>query len=157
MIELSLRNRQTDRPINLPMLRRLIRSLLSEEFNAPDAQLCVHLVSPDEMAVVNQQYLNHEGSTDVITFDHAENAPDNEIYGELFISVADAVKQGREFDATWQSELVRYVVHGILHLRGYDDIDPADRKTMKKEENRIMGGLEARRDLTPLEKRPELD
>ncbi len=157
MIELSLRNRQTDRPVNLPMLRRLIRSLLRDEFNAPVAQLCVHLVSPDEMAALNEQYLNHEGSTDVITFDHAEDDSSEEIYGELFISVADAVKQGREFAATWQSELVRYVVHGILHLRGYDDIDPADRKTMKKEENRIMSELEARRDLTALEKRPRLD
>ncbi len=101
--------------------------------------------------------MNHEGSTDVITFDHAEDDSSEEIYGELFISVADAVKQGREFAATWQSELVRYVVHGILHLCGYDDIDPADRKTMKKEENRIMSELEARRDLTALEKRPRLD
>jgi probable rRNA maturation factor len=135
------------------MLRRLIKSLLRDEFDAPDAQLCVHLVSPDEMAVVNQQYLNHEGSTDVITFDHAEDAASDQVYGELFISVADAVKQGREFDATWQSELVRYVAHGILHLRGYDDIDPDDRKLMKKEENRIMNELEARRDLARLEKR----
>jgi probable rRNA maturation factor len=156
MIELSLRNRQTDRAINLPMLRRLIRSLLDNEFNAPNAQLGVHLVSPREMAEINQHFLNHEGSTDVITFDHAEDEASDDIYGELFISVADAVRQGREFDATWQSELIRYVVHGILHLRGYDDIDSADRRLMKKEENRIMQELEARRDLAALEKRDKL-
>ncbi len=156
MIELSLRNRQTDRPLNLPVLRRLIQSLLATEFEAPDAQLCVHLVGAQEMARVNRHYLNHEGSTDVITFDHTDDSDSDAIYGELFISVADAVKQGREFGASWQSELIRYVIHGILHLRGHDDIDPADRRLMKKEENRILREVEARRDLARLEKRDNL-
>ena len=156
MIELSLRNRQRDRQIDLPRLRRLIRSLLRRDFESDEAQLCVHLVGAGEMARVNQQYLNHEGSTDVITFDHSEAGGGDEIHGELFISVADAVKQGREFDASWQSELARYVIHGLLHLRGYDDIDPSDRKTMKKEENRLLKHVAARRDLLKLEKKVNL-
>lgn len=156
MIEFSLRNRQRDRLINLPALRRLIRSLLADVFHAEAAQLCVHLVGAEEMARVNRHYLNHEGSTDVITFDHSDGGPDGEIFGELFISIADAVKQGREFEEPWQSELARYVIHGLLHLRGYDDLEPADRKTMKKEENRLLRHVAARRDLLKLEKKDSL-
>lgn len=156
MIELSLRNRQRDRSINLPMLRRLIRSLLVDDFKSEEAQLCVHLVGAEEMARVNRQYLNHEGSTDVITFDHSEEGSAEEIHGELFISIADAVKQGREFGVSWQFELARYAIHGLLHLRGHDDIDPADRKTMKREENRLLNQLAARRDLLKLGKKASL-
>lgn len=156
MIELSLRNRQRDRPINLPRLRRLIRSLLVVDFRSSEAQLCVHLVGAEEMTRVNRQYLNHVGSTDVITFDHSENSSGEEIHGEVFVSIADAVKQGREFGTSWQSELARYVIHGLLHLRGYDDVDPADRKTMKKEENRLLKQVSARGDLLKLEKKASL-
>jgi len=150
-MEISLRNRQRDRGINMPFLRSLIRSVLQREFEDPHAQLGVHLVSPKEMAEVNQHFLNHEGSTDVITFDHSEGDSDG-VYGELFISVSDAVKQGAEYDASWQSEVARYLIHGILHLKGYDDIEPTDRKTMKREENRILESVSARHDLARLER-----
>ena len=50
----------------------------------------------------------------------------------------DAIAQAREFRTSWQSELARYVIHGVLHLRGYDDIRAADRRKMKREENRLL-------------------
>ncbi|NBV24789.1 MAG: rRNA maturation RNase YbeY, partial [Proteobacteria bacterium] len=71
--------------------------------------------------------------------------------GEAFISVADAVKQAREFRTSWQSEVVRYVVHALLHLRGYDDLVPAKRRVMKREENRIMRKLSSTFDFNQLE------
>jgi probable rRNA maturation factor len=46
--------------------------------------------------------------------------------------------QARQFRTSWQSELVRYIIHGVLHLRGFDDIRPADRRKMKREENRLL-------------------
>lgn len=91
------------------------------------------------MARVNQEFLQHEGSTDVITFDHGSS--NQRLHGEIFISVPDAVKQAREFRATWQSELVRYIIHGLLHLRGHDDLQPAQRRVMKREENRLLRRL----------------
>jgi probable rRNA maturation factor len=56
----------------------------------------------------------------------------------LFICLDDAVKQAREFRTTWQEELARYVIHGLLHLRGFDDLEPAARRVMKREENRLL-------------------
>ena len=88
------------------------------------------------MARVNWDFLRHEGSTDVITFDHG-STPER-LHGELFISVADAVAQAAEFGTTWPEELARYVIHGLLHLRGHDDLEPAKRRVMKREENRLV-------------------
>ena len=61
--------------------------------------------------------------------------------GELFICLDDAVKQAREFHTTWQSELTRYVIHGLLHLCGHDDLKPPARHRMKREENRILEAI----------------
>ena len=133
---LAFRNRQRTRALNIPLLRRITRHLLHEELGVTEYELCFHFVEPTEMADANWQFLQHEGSTDVITFDHSElGAP---LHGEIFISVADAVKQAREFKTTWPSELARYVIHGLLHLRGHDDLEPAKRRVMKREENRLL-------------------
>ena len=145
---LAFRNRQRTRALNLPLLRRITRHLLQEEFKIADGELCFHFVEPQEMARVNWQFLQHKGSTDVITFDYgaadefkvqsSEPPPAAALHGELFISVADAVKQAREFKTTWQSELTRYLIHGLLHLRGHDDLQPTKRQAMKREENRLL-------------------
>ena len=152
---LAFRNRQRTRALNLPLLRRVTRHLLQEEFKVASYELCFHFVEPEEMAEVNWQFLQHDGSTDVITFDYgaadefkvqsskfkvqsSEPTPVAALHGEIFISVADAVKQAREFRTTWQSELARYLIHGLLHLRGYDDLQPAQRRVMKREENRLL-------------------
>jgi probable rRNA maturation factor len=98
------------------------------------------------MARVNRQFLQHEGSTDVITFDHlgwefGVRISELQVHGELFICVDDAVAQAGEFRTTWQLEVVRYVVHGVLHLLGHDDLKPALRRKMKREENRLVRRL----------------
>jgi len=153
---LQLRNRQRDRRLNLPFLRRILRHVLAEQLRVPAAELCFHFVSPEEMARVNWQFLQHEGSTDVITFDYGERSAVSGqrsagLCGEAFICVNDAVKQAREFGTSWQSEVVRYAVHALLHLRGYDDLQPAKRRVMKREENRLMRELAAAFDLSQLE------
>ena len=135
---LVFKNRQRVRRVDTPLLRRITRWLLAESLGVPEYELCVHLVGASEMARVNEAFLQHEGSTDVITFDHSESARPHALHGELFICLDDAVKQAKEFNTTWQSELTRYLIHGLLHLRGHDDQTPADRRVMKKEENRLL-------------------
>jgi rRNA maturation RNase YbeY len=91
------------------------------------------------MTRLNETFLRHDGSTDVITFDYAQ-ADDNgsRLSGEIFVCVEEAVLQGRRFRTGWESELVRYVVHGLLHLRGFDDHRAAARRRMKQQENRLL-------------------
>ncbi len=150
--ELIIRNRQHTRRVDVPLLRRITHHLLQKELKLTSYQLGAHLVGTTEMAELNQNFLGHEGSTDVITFDHSDTA-DGSLNGELFISVADAVAQARDFGTTWQSELTRYIVHGVLHLRGFDDLAPAPRRLMKREENRLVEALAAQFPLSKILKR----
>ena len=135
-------NRQRVKKINSRLLKQVIGELFSE-LKIADAELGIHLVGAKEMAQVNWSFLQHEGSTDVITFDHAEkrkaeSGKRKQLHGELFICVDDAIAQAKEFKTNWQSEVVRYVVHGVLHLLGYDDLKPHQRRVMKREENRLV-------------------
>ena len=76
------------------------------------------------------------------------------MHGEIFISVPDAVQQAREFRTTWTEELVRYLIHGLLHLRGYDDLQPALRRVMKREEQRVLRLVAAQFDLREIGRVP---
>jgi probable rRNA maturation factor len=151
MRELQLRNRQRDRAIDTEFLREIARALLEDELALSRYELGIHFVSTKKMAEINWEFLQHEGSTDVITFDYregyGEGAAQLDLAGEIYISVADARKQAKEFSTTWQDELVRYMAHGMLHLRGFDDLEPAKRRIMKREENRLVRRLAARFDL----------
>lgn len=135
---LALRNRQRVRAVDTPLLRRIVRWALEERFEATDYELGIHLVTAEEMAAINESFLGHEGSTDVITFDHRDGKKTGPLHGELFISLDDAVAQAREFGTTWQGELIRYLLHGLLHLHGFDDRTAADRRKMKREEDRLV-------------------
>ena len=81
---------------------------------------------------VNIKYLSHDYFTDIITFDYCEG---NTLSGDLFISV-DSVKENSIFYNTeFQTELNRVIVHGILHLAGYDDHSDEDIKIMRTKED----------------------
>lgn len=139
---LCLRNRQRARKVDLPLLRRIARAGLALVGPGRPFALCLHLVPAPEMAQVNERYLQHIGPTDVITFNHDETtaatAPGSPLRGEIFICVEVAVAQAKEFKTTPADELVRYVVHGLLHLCGYDDVPSIDRARMKVEEERAL-------------------
>jgi probable rRNA maturation factor len=137
---LTLLNRQRTRPVNLRLLRRILEAfLLSPRNAAPGAyDLALCLVAAPEMIHLNETHLRHKGSTDVITFDYADPVQPDFLHGEIFVCVDEALIQARRFRTTWQSELVRYAVHGILHLRGYDDQTARARSKMKKLENQSM-------------------
>jgi probable rRNA maturation factor len=147
-MNLVIANRQRRKKINSRRLREITEALL-EELKITDAELGINLVGAREMTLVNETFLQHAGATDVITFDHTEKrkvkgGKQKQIHGELFICVDVAVAQAKEFKTEWQSEVVRYVVHGVLHLLGYDDMKPALRREMKREENRLVRRLERR-------------
>lgn len=81
---------------------------------------------------VNMKYLQHDYFTDIITFDYCE---ENVLSGDLFISV-DSVRENAEFYGTeFDEELHRVIVHGVLHLIGYDDHTPEDIAQMRDKEN----------------------
>ncbi|MBQ5985550.1 MAG: rRNA maturation RNase YbeY [Bacteroidales bacterium] len=81
---------------------------------------------------VNMKYLQHDYFTDIITFDYCEG---DTVFGDLFISV-DSVRENAAFYGTeFKDELNRVIVHGVLHLIGYDDHSEEDIKEMRAKEN----------------------
>jgi probable rRNA maturation factor len=140
---LAIVNRQRTVSLNARLLRSIAKTLLTDLLNLEIFDLSLIIVRAPEMAQINQTFLQHEGSTDVITFNYATGTGNTQratrnLCGELFICIDDAIAQAREFRTTWQSELTRYVIHGVLHLCGYDDIRATDRRKMKREENRLL-------------------
>jgi len=133
-------------------LRRLVRSLLEDCLDHQDYQLGVHFIGATEMARLNETFLGHAGSTDVITFDYQEHADKGQLYGEIFISIDDALIYASRFRAHWQSEVTRYLVHSVLHLKGFDDTTPAARRAMKRRENRLLKQLSAGFDLAKMDR-----
>jgi probable rRNA maturation factor len=140
---LIIKNHQRRQRIDSRLLRRMTLTLLESLLNRNEFHLAIHIVNAPRMTVINETFLQHEGSTDVITFDYNDPAFPT-LSGELFICLDEAVIQAARFHTSWQSELARYVVHGILHLCGHDDHDPVKRRAMKRQEGQLLKKLDAR-------------
>lgn len=160
MSRLHLRNRQRVVPLNGRFLRTLAGAALAQREFAPHswAALSIHLVGDRRMRTLNARHLNHPGLTDVITLDYGPlptlgPQPDARC-GDIFISVPEALRQARAFRTSWQAEVVRYLIHGLLHLVGYDDTTPPARRRMKRAENRLLRRLAARFDFARLADQP---
>ena len=157
-MNIVIANRQRTRHINARYLKTVTLGLFAE-LNIPDGELGINLVGAREMTLVNETFLKHAGSTDVITFDHKDGAPRNNstgLHGELFICVDEAILQARRYRTRWQSEIVRYVVHGVLHLMGHDDLRADRRRKMKREENRLVRRLSRKFSLAQTSSRSRL-
>jgi len=133
-----VRNRQRARPLNTKFLRDIVRALLVEELFRDRFEIGISIIGEAEMTRMNEAYLRHKGSTDVITFDYTDATRPKLLAGEVFVCLNEALAQAPRFRVTWPNEVVRYIVHGILHLSGFDDKTATARRKMKREENRLM-------------------
>lgn len=118
-----------------PQVHSIISSL-KKELKFSISFLQINFVSSQQIKEINEEYLNHEGSTDIITFNYSSKTFN--LDGECYICVPVAQENAKRFDVTIQNELLRLIIHGILHLLGYDDIKESDRKVMKAEEDRFV-------------------
>jgi len=101
------------------------------------ARVDVVLVDDKEMKKLNRRFLNHNTTTDVITFP-LEKDP---LYGEIYISLDTARRQAVEYGVGVINELSRLAVHGTLHLVGYDDSTEEEAQTMHRLEDRYITSL----------------
>lgn len=111
-----------------------------------DWDLDVRFVGDREMARANAEFVGHEGTTDVITFSYFDD-PDSLFPGEaaveLIICMDAAGREGStRDDSDYSREMVLYLVHGLLHSAGEDDLSPAPRRRMRRREAEVLAGLE---------------
>ena len=108
---------------------------VSEEEGRRPGQISVIFCSDPYLLEINRKYLGHDYYTDIITFDYSEG---DTISGDLFISV-DTVRSNAEYySADFKDELDRVIVHGVLHLIGYDDHTDEQSAEMRAKENHYL-------------------
>ena len=91
--------------------------------------------SDEKILEVNKEYLQHDYYTDIITFDYCE---DNVISGDIFISLDTVKSNSEQFNTSYNDELHRTIIHGILHLCGINDKGEGEREIMEAEENKAL-------------------
>ncbi len=104
------------------------------------AEVSVAVVDDPTIARLNEQHLGHEGPTDVITFDFGDDEEDS-VEGEIVLSVDTARREAEGRGHPVASEVALYVVHGTLHLLGYDDQLASDAREMHEREDAILTSL----------------
>lgn len=120
---------------------------------SPDQGIEISFVGDRLMAEVNMDALGHKGTTDVITFAYLEDGellPD-EVAVELLICVDFAWREGlARAKSSYARELALYIVHGLLHSAGEDDLDAVSRRRMRRRERAVMGRLESEFDFATI-------
>jgi probable rRNA maturation factor len=134
---INVRNRQRKIPVNVATLQifagKALRQCLQLRKRKPTDldklhEVFVWLISDPRMASLHRKFMHQTGPTDVLTFQH----------GEIFISVETARRNARAFGSSLTGELRLYVVHGLLHLQGFDDRTQPGARKMKRVQQRIL-------------------
>lgn len=124
-------------PLDAEVLVRLLATMIAAEGYQP-GEVSIVLTDHATVRALNRTYLNHDYDTDVISFSLAPLAPDIPLEGEVYVDLDTAAERHAEFGTSFQEEAFRYVLHGTLHLLGYDDATPADKAKMRALENRYL-------------------
>ena len=148
MYEIHLSNRQQLLPINDEQIREIVKTVLDQEA-VVQAEIVVALVDDAAIHVVNREHLQHDYPTDVISFlydaEVVGNLPESglrgqnlQIDGELVVSTETAVRESEVYGWDAFDELRLYLVHGLLHLCGYDDLCDSEQAIMRNRERAIL-------------------
>ncbi len=123
-------NNLTDYNLPIEELRALAEKAISE-----NKKLSVAFLSSSEISDLNRRYRKKEGPTDVLSFEG-----ENDFLGEVLISPEIVKKRARENELSFESEIRRVLIHGILHLTGYDHQTEKEKKEMRKKEKELLSG-----------------
>ena len=135
------------RSVSEAAVRACIDTLLREE-EATLESLSVVLTGHETVHRLNREYLSHDYETDVLSFSlrdpdapsipEADGATAPVVDGEVYVDLDTAAERCEEFDASFEEEALRYVLHGVLHLVGYTDATPEQRMHMRRLEDRYL-------------------
>ena len=128
------------RAMRVPRKRivELVRHVAAAE-GARLGHVDVAVVSSRRIAALNRRYLGRRGATDVLSFDLSDDASGAGLTAQIVVSGDLAARQGRSRGTGPQRELLLYVVHGLLHLLGYDDRTPRQAGRMRARQEELLG------------------
>lgn len=119
---------------NKNLLKKHLKDLIVQEHASP-GQINIVFTTDSNVLELNKKYLSRDYLTDIITFDYSDNQA---IAGDLFISITRVKENSESFDVTFNKELKRVIVHGILHLLGYGDRTETEKTLMRQMEDRYL-------------------
>ena len=134
-------------PVDVAAIRDLVATVLSAEGCPPQTEVSVILVGDEEMAGYNRRFLDRTGPTDVISLDRraaagpppgGSNGGPPPMLGDVILSPAYIKRQAEELGESFEDELALMVVHGVLHLLGYEHDTDEDARTMEQREAEIL-------------------
>ena len=100
-----------------------------------EGDIVILFCSDEYLLEINKKHLNHDYYTDIITFDYCV---EKIVSGDLYISIDRVKENAKVFNETFMNELTRVVIHGVLHLCGYNDKTDSDQKIMRNLENKYL-------------------
>ncbi|MFN0022067.1 MAG: rRNA maturation RNase YbeY [Pirellulaceae bacterium] len=122
-------------PLDETRLKQAVRAVLKDA-GIEDGEISIAVVDDAEMHALNRKYLDHDYPTDVLSFvlDEEEVRLD----GEIIVSSDYAAREAEIYGWKAEDEILLYVIHGSLHLAGYDDLEPAKKRDMRAQERRYL-------------------
>jgi len=124
--------------IQIDRVKLWIKSVV-EQRSKVLGELSLVFCSDEYILKVNQKYLDHDYFTDIITFDYCSGS---QISGDLIISLDTVLSNSQKFNSSYDTELHRVIIHGVLHLLGYQDKTDSDAKEMRRNEDFALKQLE---------------
>ena len=135
MIKVAINNQQTAHKIDRAQLKAGVKCVLAGE-GIERAVISIAVVDDATMHDLNRQYLQHDYPTDVLSFLLEDE--DDYIEGEIIVSADYAAREAEQFGWAAQEEMLLYVIHGSLHLAGYDDLEPDLKAEMRAKEREYL-------------------
>ncbi|MDD2702946.1 MAG: rRNA maturation RNase YbeY [Candidatus Omnitrophica bacterium] len=135
-MKISVRNRQNILRINVLFIKRLVRYVLKEEQAAEKGEISLCVTDDPGIRRLNKAYLGKDCPTDVLSFDLSDEKAG--LYADIIVSTETACAYSRKFRTDPAYELHLYLVHGILHILGYDDRTKKERDRMHKRELQLL-------------------
>jgi len=126
---------------NKTLLKKWI-GLIIEKKKRKTGDITFVFCADEYLLTINKQYLNHDTYTDIITFDYSKGNVKQPVNGDIFISIERVSENASIYSKSFENELHRVIIHGILHLLGYTDKTKMAKKEMTEQENIALKILE---------------
>ncbi len=138
-MKLEIIDLQKFQPVDKNKIKKIIKDVLKVE--KKNAELSIVFIDNKTIKQINRAFLGHNYATDVLSFTYDEPSFKNNVKGEIVVSVEMASKLSRRYGYEVEGEIVLYLVHGLLHLLGYDDKRKKDAKKMHQRAGELLLSL----------------
>ncbi len=136
-MKVYIKNQQKDLPLSPASVRKLVREVIALEDRYYD-EVNIHFVKTPRMCAIHEEFFDDASPTDCMSF-----PLDEELMGDVFICPETAIQYAKKHQVDPYEETSLYVIHGLLHLMGYDDLNPKAKRKMRAAEKRHLNHLKS--------------